>query len=356
MTALVTGAGGLVGSAATRMLLRAGYEVFGIENDMRSYFFGPEGSTATTLQRLLEDYPTLLRVHKDDIRSSDHVEAVVERAGDLELVIHTAAQPSHDWAAREPLTDFGVNAVGTLNLLEAVRKHAPEASFCHISTSKVYGDTPNRLPLEKQELRLDLPPEHPFYDGIDTSMSIDQSLHSLFGVSKAAGDLLVQEYGRYFDMNTICLRPGCVTGAAHAGVELHGFLAYLMKCAVTGREYTVYGYQGKQVRCNIEASDLVSACLAYHGDPQPGMVFNIGGGRLSQCSMLEAIDWCEEISGASVNWRYEDRARIGDHRWWISNNNPFQQAFPTWSPTYNVPAMLAEIYDENAELWQSQPS
>jgi len=352
MTALVTGAGGLVGSAATRMLLERGERVIGIENDMRAYFFGREGSTATNLQRVSEDFPDRFGFAPTDIRSSDHVEAVVERAAkDLTLVIHTAAQPSHDWAAKEPLTDFGVNALGTLHLLEAVRKHAPKATFCHISTSKVYGDRPNFLPLLFETTRLDLPKHHPYYEGIDTTMSIDQSLHSLFGVSKASGDLLVQEYGRYFDMNTICLRPGCVTGAAHAGVELHGFLAYLMKCCVTGREYTVYGYDGKQVRCNIEASDLVEACLAFARNPRPGAVYNIGGGRNSHCSMLEAIEWCEDISGRTLNWRYEDKPRIGDHRWWISNNEPFRKQYPEWTLTYNVPAMLHEIHEANVEQW-----
>jgi CDP-paratose 2-epimerase len=266
-------------------------------------------------------------------------------------VIHTAAQPSHDWAAQEPQTDFGVNANGTLNLLEAARAHCPDATFVFCSTNKVYGDTPNRLPLQELELRLELPEDHRYHRGIDTSMSIDASTHSLFGVSKAAADLLVQEYGRYFEMPTVCFRGGCLTGPQHAGAKLHGFLAYLMKCTVTGEPYTVFGYGGKQVRDNIHSADLVAAFLAFHGDPKPASVYNIGGGRFSNCSMLEAIEACERIAERELDWELSEDNRIGDHRWWISDLSEFETDYPDWSLRYGIDAILQEMYEQNLERW-----
>jgi CDP-paratose 2-epimerase len=266
-------------------------------------------------------------------------------------VIHTAAQPSHDWAATEPLTDFTINANGTLNLLESTRRHKHEATFVFCSTNKVYGDRPNSLPLEERETRLELPRDHAYYGGIDTSMSIDMTLHSLFGVSKAAADLLVQEYGRYFDMPTVCFRGGCLTGPNHAGARLHGFLSYLMRCTVTGDQYTVYGYQGKQVRDNIHSADLVAAFAAFHARPQIAAVYNMGGGRDSNCSMLEAIDLCERISGQKLNWNLGAAPRVGDHRWWISDLSAFRADYPDWSLTYGVEAILREIYERNVDAW-----
>jgi CDP-paratose 2-epimerase len=268
------------------------------------------------------------------------------------VVIHTAAQPSHDWAARDPHTDFGVNAVGTLTLLQAAREYCPDSPFIHCSTSKVYGARPNDLPLRNFGKRLDLDRTHRYWPGIDTTMSVDLTTHSLFGVSKLAGDLLVQEYGRYFDMPTVCLRPGCLTGGYHSGTELHGFLSYLMKCAITGRPYTVYGYDGLQVRCNIHSSDLVRAFRAFEADPKAGAVYNIGGGRLSNCSMLEAIDLCESITGNTLDWSYDDRARIGDHRWWISDNDAFESDYPEWRMQWrSTEAILRDIYESNLDRW-----
>ena len=291
--AIITGAGGLIGSEAVEHFIAEGFDVVGIENDMRASFFGPESSTSHVTQRLVADHPEF-RWENTDIRDRDVIDRIFrEHAGKIELVIHTAAQPSHDWAASEPQTDFSVNANGTLNLLEATRAHASEATFIFCSTNKVYGDTPNRLPLEELEMRLELPESHPYYKGIDTSMSIDASTHSLFGVSKAAADLLVQEYGYYFEMPTVCFRGGCLTGPQHAGAKLHGFLAYLMKCTVTGTPYTVFGYAGKQVRDNIHSADLIAAFAAFHNSPRAAAVYNIGGGRFSNCSMLEAIEICE---------------------------------------------------------------
>jgi CDP-paratose 2-epimerase len=348
---LVTGSGGLIGSAAVRRFAAAGYEVVGIENDLRARFFGPEASTASTTRRLIADCDGFHHVELD-VRDRDGVERLFARhAKALELIVHTAAQPSHDWAASDPHTDFTVNANGTLNLLQAARDHAPDATFVFTSTNKVYGDLPNGLPLVELELRLELPAGHRWHGGIDTSMAIDRSTHSLFGVSKAAADLLVQEYGRYFGMPTVCFRGGCLTGPAHAGAELHGFLAYLMQCAATGRPYTVHGYGGKQVRDNIHCDDVVRAFAAFHANPRPAAVYNLGGGRASNCSMLEAIALCEEISGRRLDWSLSDRARVGDHRWWISDLSAFQGDYPEWSPTYDVAAVLREIHDANAERW-----
>jgi CDP-paratose 2-epimerase len=350
-TAIVTGSGGLVGSESVRQLVAAGYEVIGIENNMRAQFFGPEASTSHVTDAL-EDELGSFRSLELDIRDRDGVSRVFsEHRSQIELVVHAAAQPSHDWAAREPHTDFGVNAVGTLNLLEATRANAPSAAFAFLSTNKVYGDTPNRLPLVELDTRLDLPADHPYHAGIDTTMSIDASTHSLFGVSKAAGDLLVQEYGRYFDMPTVCFRCGCITGPSHAGAVLHGFLAYLMKATVTGTPYTVFGYGGKQVRDNIHGADVARACLAFAAAPRAGAVYNLGGGRAANCSMLEAIAACERISGKELAWTLSDEARIGDHRWWISRVDEFERDYPDWRLTEDVESMLRQIHNANAERW-----
>jgi CDP-paratose 2-epimerase len=349
--AIVTGSGGLIGSASVRHFARAGFDVVGIENDMRAQFFGAEASTAPVSERLIEEIDSFHSVDLD-IRDRDGIDALFARhAREIELVIHTAAQPSHDWAARDPHTDFTVNANGTLNLLQATRDHAPDATFIFTSTNKVYGDRPNHLPLVELDTRLELPPDHRYHRGVDISMSIDQSLHSLFGASKTAADLLVQEYGRYFDMPTVCFRGGCLTGPQHAGTQLHGFLAYLMKCTVTGTPYTVFGYGGKQVRDNIHCDDVVGAFAAFHERPRRAAVYNLGGGRVSNCSVMEAITLCEEIAGRELQRTYVDQARVGDHRWWISDIEPFQTDYPGWSVTRDVPSMLRQIYAENIERW-----
>ncbi len=349
--AIITGAGGLIGSEAVEHFVREGFDVVGIENDMRARFFGPESSTSHVTQRLIEAYPTEFRWENADIRDADAVERIFREAGQIELVVHTAAQPSHDWAASEPQTDFGVNANGTLNLLEAARAHCPDAPFVHCSTNKVYGDTPNRLPLGSLEKRLELPEDHTYFKGIDTSMSIDSSTHSLFGVSKAAADLLVQEYGRYFEMPTVAFRGGCLTGPQHAGAKLHGFLAYLMKCVVTGTPYTVFGYEGRQVRDNIHSADLIAAFDAFRRAPRRAAVYNIGGGRFSNCSMLEAIDVCERIAGRQLQWEMGEEPRIGDHRWWISDLAPFQADYPEWKLRYGIEEILQEMYEQNLDRW-----
>jgi CDP-paratose 2-epimerase len=352
-TAIITGSGGLIGSESVQHFVEAGFDVIGLENDMRARFFGPSASTRPVTERLQERYPEFRSVELD-IRDADGIERVFAEATDLELVIHTAAQPSHDWAASDPQTDFGVNANGTLNLLEATRRHASGATFVFCSTNKVYGDTPNFLPLVELETRLELPEDHPYYPGIDTTMSIDSSMHSLFGVSKAAADLMVQEYGRYFEIPTVCFRGGCLTGPNHAGAELHGFLAYLMRCTVTGTPYTVYGYGAKQVRDNIHSADVVRAFEVFYESPRVAAVYNLGGGRESNCSMLEAIELCQEIAGRELDWTLSDRARMGDHRWWISDLSRFRADFPDWELEYDVQEMLKEIYERNFEHWTAR--
>jgi CDP-paratose 2-epimerase len=351
--AIVTGSGGLIGSESVRHLVEAGFDVIGLENDMRARFFGPEASTAKTTRRLRDRHPEF-RSREIDIRDREAVDAVFAEHGPrIEMVVHTAAQPSHDWAAGDPHTDFEVNALGTLNLLEACRRHSSAATFVFTSTNKVYGDLPNSLPLEERELRLELPEGHRYHRGIDTTMSIDRSMHSLFGVSKASADLMVQEYGRYFDMPTVCFRGGCLTGPNHAGAQLHGFLSYLMRCTVSGQPYTVFGYGGKQVRDNIHSADLVRAFAEFHRAPRAGAVYNIGGGRESNCSMLEAIQLCQEIAGRELDYTTTDDNRMGDHRWWISDLGEFRRDYPGWSLRYDVAGILREMHEQNAEEWSA---
>ena len=319
---------------------------------MRARFFGPSASTARTTQRLLEDFPGHFRSLPIDIRDNDRVMGVVrEHAKDLSLLVHAAAQPSHDWAASDAQTDFSVNANGTMNLLEAVRHRKPDATFIFLSTNKVYGDHPNYLPLYETETRLELPEDHRYYRGIDTSMSIDHCTHSLFGVSKIAADVMVQEYGRYFEMPTVCFRGGCLTGPAHAGAKLHGFLSYLMKCTVTGEPYTIFGYGGKQVRDNIHSADVVKAFEAFHRNPKTAAVYNLGGGRHSNVSMLEAISMCERITGRQLDYTLSDQARVGDHRWYISDFSDFDRDYPEFHRDYGIEAVLREIHDANVEQW-----
>lgn len=349
---VITGSSGLIGSQAARHFHELGFDVWGIDNDMRAEFFGPEASTGWMRDDLERSLPRF-RHHDVDIRDTDSVNEVFGRAkGDIAAVLHTAAQPSHDWAARQPITDFTVNANGTLVVLEATRKHSPDAAFVFTSTNKVYGDTPNHLPLTETDSRFELPPDHRYWAGIDESMTIDSSTHSLFGVSKVAADLLVQEYGRYFGMATASFRGGCLSGPGHSGAELHGFLAYLMKCTATGRPYTVYGYGGKQVRDNIHSADLVSAFEHFVRKPRSGAVYNIGGGRSANCSMLEAISLCEAISGRKLQWSYSETNRIGDHKWWISDCSAFEAAYPEWSLRYDIPATLEDIFENNVERWK----
>ncbi|MBK3774381.1 NAD-dependent epimerase/dehydratase family protein [Azospirillum brasilense] len=352
---IVTGSAGLIGAEATGFFAEKDFDIVGVDNDMRRYFFGDEASTSWSRERLEKRHPSYTHVTAD-IRDQDAMDALFARYGaSIALVIHTAAQPSHDWAAREPFTDFSVNANGTLNLLEAARRHCPDAPFIFTSTNKVYGDTPNALPLVEQESRWELDPSHPWAThGIPEAMSIDQTKHSLFGASKVAADVMVQEYGRYFGMKTACFRGGCLTGPGHSGAQLHGFLAYLMKCAVTGTPYRVFGYKGKQVRDNIHSFDLVNAFWHFFQKPRSAEVYNIGGGRHSNCSMAEAIAKAEQLTGRSMVWSYDETNRIGDHIWWISDIRRFQEHYPDWSLTRDIDGILAEMHAEMADRFARQ--
>src|SRR5947207_2954985 len=341
---IVTGSAGLIGSETVRRFAREGAHVVGIDNDMRAQFFGAEASTKSTRDDLIANVRGYEH-HNIDIRDATAItELFKQHRGKIDAVVHTASQPSHDWAAREPQTDFTVNANGTLNLLEAARNFCPEASFIFTSTNKVYGDTPNHLPLRELEKRWEIEKGHEYEPGISETMSIDGTTHSLFGASKAAADLLVQEYGRYFGMPTVSFRGGCLTGPAHAGTELHGFLSYLMICTVSGRPYRVLGYKGKQVRDNIHSLDLVEAFVEFIHAPRSGEVYNIGGSRHSNCSMLEAIALSEELSGRKLAWSYEETTRVGDHIWWISDVRKFQKDYPTWEFRYSLREILEEIH------------
>ncbi len=351
-TAIITGSTGLIGSESAIYFAKKGLKIVGIDNDLRSYFFGKDASTAwmrNTLDEKIKGYVH----HNIDIRDQEKLRKIFnEYNKDIALIIHCAAQPSHDWAAKEPFTDFGVNANGTLNLLEFTRQHCPKAVFINMSTNKVYGDLPNSLPLEETKTRWELPKGHKYYEGIDETMSIDQCTHSLFGASKVAGDILAQEYGRYFNMKTACFRGGCLTGPNHSGAMLHGFLAYLMKCCVTGEKYTIFGYKAKQVRDNIHSYDLVAAFDQFYQKPREGEVYNIGGGRKNNCSMLEAIAMCEQISGKKMNYAISEKNRIGDHIWYVSGLGKFEKQYPSWKQKYSLQETLQEIHDNNVKRWK----
>ena len=348
--AIVTGSAGLIGSEAVSFLHEEGLDVVGVDNDMRAYFFGDEASTQWNEARLTRAH-SRFTTRNLDIRDSDGIARLFgEYGNDISVVIHCAAQPSHDWAAREPATDFSVNAVGTLNLLEATRLHCPDAAFALLSTNKVYGDAPNELPLIETNTRWEVDPSHPFAaQGINETMRIDQSKHSLFGASKLAGDVMAQEYGRYFGLKTGIFRGGCLTGPQHSGAELHGFLAYLARCVVTGTPYTVFGYKAKQVRDNIHSYDLVNALWHYAKDPKPGAVYNMGGSRFSNCSMLEAIDLLQEISGRELDYSVGDDAREGDHIWYISDVRRFRQDYPAWEYRHTLRSVAEEIVEAAQE-------
>ncbi|HIB44696.1 MAG TPA: NAD-dependent epimerase/dehydratase family protein [Candidatus Lambdaproteobacteria bacterium] len=340
---LVTGSAGLIGSETVRFFAQKGLTIVGIDNDMRAHFFGQEASTRWNRLQLEEQVPNYQHVEAD-IRDPEAMGRLFSRyGGAITGVIHTAAQPSHDWAARDPMLDFTVNANGTLVLLEMTRQYCPEAVFIFTSTNKVYGDTPNSLPLVELETRWELQ-NHPYAaHGIDEQMSIDQSKHSLFGASKVAADVMVQEYGRYFGLKTGVFRGGCLTGPAHSGTELHGFLAYLAKCAVTGKPYTVFGYKGRQVRDNIHSHDLVQMFWHFFQAPRAGEVYNAGGSRHSNCSMQEATGLCEELTGREMSISYAQENRIGDHIWWISDVRKFRSHYPDWQYRYDIRVILEEI-------------
>ena len=344
--AIVSGSNGLIGSESVSFLADKMDLIIGIDNDQRAYFFGADASTKWKRTEQEEKYPNY-KHYNTDIRNYSDLESIFAQYGsDICIIVHTAAQPSHDWAAKEPLTDFTINANGTLNFLELTRLHCPKAAFIFTSTNKVYGDTPNFLPWVELEKRWEIEESHPFYkDGIDESMSIDNSKHSIFGASKVAADVMVQEYGKYFGMHTAVFRGGCLTGPNHSGAQLHGFLSYLMKCAISGSGYTIFGYKGKQVRDNIHAWDLVNMFWHFYQAPTSGEVYNAGGGRFSNCSMIEAIEICERITGNKMNYTYSDQNRSGDHIWYISDVSKFKKHYPNWDYQYNLEVTLEQIFD-----------
>lgn len=339
---LITGSAGLIGSESAKFFANLGFTVYGIDNNMREYFFGKEASTEWSKRQLEQNLKDKYIHYQMDIRDKDKLEQVFKKTK-FDLIIHTAAQPSHDWAAKEPITDFTVNALGTLYLLENFRKYCPDATFIFTSTNKVYGDLPNELPLIELEKRYELPKDHQFFNGIDESMGIDQSKHSIFGASKVAADVMVQEYGRYFNLKTVAFRGGCLTGPAHSGAKLHGFLAYLVKCIIAGQKYTIFGYKGKQVRDNIHSFDLVNAFYHFYKNPRIGEVYNMGGSRHSNISMLEAIDMIEKITGKKAIFEYSEENRSGDHIWYVSDVAKFKKHFPKWQYTYDIKKILEEM-------------
>lgn len=341
---IVTGSCGLIGSETVGFFYEKGFDVIGIDNNMRKRFFGKDGSILWNKKRLEKKYKKY-RHNSIDIRNQAKINRLFKQYGkSISLIVHTAAQPSHDWAANDPMLDFEVNALGTLILLEAFRKYCPKAVFIFTSTNKVYGDRPNSLPLIELDKRYELPKGHQYYNGIDESMSIDNCLHSLFGASKVSADVLTQEYGKYFGLKTAIFRGGCLTGPAHSGAQLHGFLSYLVKCCVTKRKYTIFGYKGKQVRDNIHSYDLVNAFYHVFKNPRSGEVYNMGGSRFSNISVLEAIGLCEKVSGEKMNYEYCDKNRIGDHIWWISDVAKFKSHYPEWDYKFNTEDMVKEIY------------
>ena len=346
-TLLVTGSSGLIGSEVVRYFDSRGWKIFGIDNNMRADFFGPQGDTRWNQSQLVEKSQNFTHTEAD-IRNRERIVAIIKEIRP-DLVIHTAAQPSHDLAASRPFDDFDVNAVGTLNLLESCRRYCLESPFIHMSTNKVYGDAPNRLKLIEKPTRWDFADPR-YIDGIKESFPIDQSKHSLFGASKVAADIMVQEYGRYFNMPTCCLRGGCLTGPNHSGVELHGFLSYLIKCNLIEKEYTIFGYKGKQVRDNIHSFDVVRFMEEFYQNPRVGEVYNIGGGRENSISILEAFNLAESISGLKMKYSYSDKNREGDHICYISDLSKMKQHYPNW----DITKPLKVVFEEIVESWRSR--
>lgn len=344
--ALITGSAGLIGSESVAFFSKKFDLVIGVDNDYRKILFGDDASTKWNKEELEKNISNY-KHYNVDIRDYENLSLIFQKYGnDIKLIVHTAAQPSHDWAANEPITDFTINANGTLNLLELTRLNCINAVFIFTSTNKVYGDTPNFLPLEELETRWEINENHPYFkNGIDELMSIDHSKHSLFGASKVAADVLCQEYGKYFNMNVGIFRGGCLTGPNHSGTKLHGFLSYLMKCAITGDHYTIFGYKGKQVRDNIHSYDLVNMFWHFYQSPRQGEVYNAGGGRFSNCSMNEAITICENITGKKMNFSYSEDNRIGDHIWYISDLSKFQSHYPSWTWQFNIEDILSQIFN-----------
>ena len=341
--ALITGSDGLVGSESVRYFSKLGFEIIGIDNNSRKKYFGEEASVLQNRHQLKQQIPQYNHLNIDI--TGNQVKQVFEKYGNnIKLIIHTAAQPSHDWAATNPFLDFNVNAYGTLNLLENMRNYCKDAVFIFTSTNKVYGDNPNKIDYEEKEKRYSPIKGSPYKDGFDEQFSIDNTMHSLFGASKLSADIITQEYGKYFGMKTVAFRGGCLTGGGHAGTMLHGFLSYLVKCVESGIKYNIFGYKGKQVRDNIHSLDLVNCFHEFYNNPKSGEVYNIGGGYDSNCSMLEAIDMAENIVSKKLRYKYVDEPRKGDHKWYISDISKFKKDYPNWKVTLNIEDIILDIY------------
>jgi len=338
--AIITGSGGLVGVESVRFFQKHFDLIIGIDNDSRGYFFGPNGSVSKNIETLnsqidnYEHYPI-------DIRDKKRLNNLFNKyKNDIKLIINAAAQPSHDWSGRYPAEDFEINAVGALNILEEMRNNCPSAVFIQLSSSKVYGDNMNAFDFNESATRFDLEHNHIYFSGFSEDMAIDQSLHSPYGASKLASDIMCQEYARYYGLKVGVFRPNCITGGPHSGVELHGFLSYLVKCKT---KYNVFGFKGKQVRDNIHARDLVSAFYEFYKEPRAGEVYNIGGGRENSCSIIEAIELVEKLTTRKINYEIQDKPRVGDHIWWISNNQKFKNHFPNWKIRISLEEIILEI-------------
>ncbi len=344
-TVIITGSSGLVGSEAVNFFSKKGFDVIGIDNNLRKFFFGKDGSTLWIKNKLLKTNKKF-KNFSIDIRNFNNLEKIFKKySKDIALIIHCAAQPSHDYGKSYPKIDFSVNATGTLNLLELTKKYCPDAPFIFMSTNKVYGDNPNKLKIFEKKTRWEIKKSEKYYKGIDEQFSIDNCTHSFFGVSKTYADLIVQEYGKNVGLKTVCFRAGCITGPNHSGAKLHGFLSYLVKVSINKKKYSLIGYKGKQVRDNIHSNDLVNCFWEFYKKPKKGEIYNIGGGRYSNCSIIEALNLVEEMTNISIKRDYIKKPRIGDHIWYISNLSKFKKDYPNWKQKYNTKKILEEIIE-----------
>ena len=340
---IITGANGLVGSEAVSFFSKKKYKVIGIDNNLRKFFFGQDGSTSWIKRKIIKENKNYIH-HNIDIRNSQALDKLFKRyKNNISLIIHCAAQPSHDYGKNYPKIDFNVNATGTLNLLELTKKYCPNSPFIFMSTNKVYGDNPNKLKILEKKTRYELSKKNKFFNGVNEKLSVDDCTHSFFGVSKIYADLIVQEYGRNVGLKTVCFRAGCITGPNHSGAKLHGFLSYLVKQSLLKKEYTILGYKGKQVRDNLHSFDLINCFWEYFKKPKKGMVYNIGGGRFSNCSILEAISEIEYIAKIKIKRKFIKQNRIGDHIWYITDNKKFKKDYPNWKQKYNTKKIIKEL-------------
>ena len=342
---IITGSSGLVGSEAVGFFSKKGFDVIGIDNNLRKFFFGEDGSTLWLKSKLLKTNKKF-KNFSIDVRNFNGLGKVFKKySKNISLIVHCAAQPSHDYGKNFPIIDFNVNATGTLNLLELTKKYCPQAPFIFMSTNKVYGDNPNKLKIEEKKTRWEIKKTDKYFRGIDEQFSIDDCTHSFFGVSKTYADLIVQEYGKNIGLKTVCFRAGCITGPNHSGAKLHGFLSYLVKVSLKNKKYSLIGYKGKQVRDNIHSHDLVNCFWEFYKKPRAGEIYNIGGGRHSNCSIIEALNLVEKIANISIKRSFIKKPRIGDHIWYISNLNKFKKHYPNWKQKYNTQKILGEIIE-----------